>query len=1170
MAASFTVNTVTDAIDVSPGDGVCATAANECSLRAAIMETNALANEVVNGTAVADKININDGTYLFGISGTGEDLSATGDLDITDSLVLTGNVLDQAAVVINAGRRDRVFHILSNNKVINVEFNYLVITGGRSVDTRGGGGGICIKCEASDGEAYLPTGLGSQNPDINTNFNPGTGFFSGDTTRPNVVLRFVEVKDNYDLVSGSGIMNAGVLTIEDSIFRNNISSYFFRMATGQNGQFNNISQFTGGGNGGAISNWGGKLTIRRSIIDSNRSQTGGAIYSQTILAQFRDEQVLIENSQITNNQAFMGGAIFNVSGDWNFPSRKLIDYGFIISQSTIDNNQAEYSGGAIYNLGIGAMQLSNVTISNNLAADLGRPVLANKGGGIYHSGKVLDLVNTTISGNSAQDARRMGMAIADDAAGGDEIFIDVTQANVDPATNLPWRFSMLNSIVGDAISTDACNGTAGYENFITDIGGNVDDSGTCFSASTTAINGGAPRMKPISRAAVDDVVLAELANNGGIPGRELPDGTFPPTRALISGHAIDAGIDCSANDQRGFGREADTCDAGAFQTASNTKGLSTSAIELPVARNDLVVAAPGVDVFIPLSLLLANDNDPLQRGVVVFNNDSVQLLDQNGASVSVTRGSQVNNTGLIDFINFSAAPDFTGETGFSYTVSVTDPETGLTINSAKASVTVDVNDQNIAPVTFSQMFSVKPGEAVVSDLNGALSINDSDLISFDPEGSVLQYFIETEPAQGSISLNPDGSFIYTAHAVAKGTDGFTYVVKDEGGLTSKPASVSIYIETTNLMSMSDPSVSVEAGKIASIDLSNRSDRNHYFGLKRNSSVTQGEILWLNETTGELLYRANLNATGNDSFQYSVVDLEANSSAGQTSLYNGTATINILTSAINTQPVANSQELTGNSNLIKQIYLSATDLENDALLFQIETETTKGTLSSFDPASGSVIYTANPHESGTDSFNFTASDGLLKSVSATVKIDLSPPFNDVPVAKDDIAMTPNDLPINVNVLINDTDANSDDLLVSTDSIKSLQGGIVEVKGKGIIRYTPPSGFVGEDLIIYQIDDGYSGITSAKLKVTVIAASEGSYQTTGPDSSSQSPVLDDDSSSAADKRQSDTNANTTGDSDSKGSGGGGSVSLLFLFYLLMLILSGRIFAQYILQLRFYRTG
>jgi CSLREA domain-containing protein len=42
-SADFVVNMTTDIVDAAPGDGVCATAEGECSLRAAVQEANALA-----------------------------------------------------------------------------------------------------------------------------------------------------------------------------------------------------------------------------------------------------------------------------------------------------------------------------------------------------------------------------------------------------------------------------------------------------------------------------------------------------------------------------------------------------------------------------------------------------------------------------------------------------------------------------------------------------------------------------------------------------------------------------------------------------------------------------------------------------------------------------------------------------------------------------------------------------------------------------------------------------------------------------------------------------------------------------------------------------------------------------------------------------------------------
>src|SRR5262249_57996491 len=96
FAATFSVNSTADTVDVSPGNGVCADAANNCTLRAAIMETNALPG--------ADTIMLPAGTYLLTLpnaGGVNEDMDATGDLDVTDSLTING--AGSGSTIIQAG-----------------------------------------------------------------------------------------------------------------------------------------------------------------------------------------------------------------------------------------------------------------------------------------------------------------------------------------------------------------------------------------------------------------------------------------------------------------------------------------------------------------------------------------------------------------------------------------------------------------------------------------------------------------------------------------------------------------------------------------------------------------------------------------------------------------------------------------------------------------------------------------------------------------------------------------------------------------------------------------------------------------------------------------------------------------------------------------------------------
>jgi large repetitive protein len=125
---TFTVNSLNDAVDANPGDGLCETATgnHECTLRAAIQEANALF-----GT---DTIEVPAGTIVLTLAGAGENLSASGDLDITDGVRILGAGMDQT--IIDGGGLDRVFHLSTTARI---EMQGLTIRNGVASGASGGG-----------------------------------------------------------------------------------------------------------------------------------------------------------------------------------------------------------------------------------------------------------------------------------------------------------------------------------------------------------------------------------------------------------------------------------------------------------------------------------------------------------------------------------------------------------------------------------------------------------------------------------------------------------------------------------------------------------------------------------------------------------------------------------------------------------------------------------------------------------------------------------------------------------------------------------------------------------------------------------------------------------------------------------------------------------------------
>jgi len=106
----------------------CTVTPNNCALRGAILKAN--------DHAGADEIVLGAGTYLLSIDGTGEDLAATGDLDVRDELLIRGAGPELS--IIHAGSVDRVFHVRAPGERLTLRG--LEVTGGVCAPGDGGGG----------------------------------------------------------------------------------------------------------------------------------------------------------------------------------------------------------------------------------------------------------------------------------------------------------------------------------------------------------------------------------------------------------------------------------------------------------------------------------------------------------------------------------------------------------------------------------------------------------------------------------------------------------------------------------------------------------------------------------------------------------------------------------------------------------------------------------------------------------------------------------------------------------------------------------------------------------------------------------------------------------------------------------------------------------------------
>ena len=368
QAATFAVTSTADAVDASPGDGMCATAMGEgCTLRAAIQEANAAPG--------ADLIRLPAGVYALTLIGYNEDAAATGDLDLTDDVTLVGAGAAITSIAITSSS-DPAF--LTTDRVLDVAAGVTAALTG--VTIRDGwltnGGGI-----RNAGDLTL-TDVSISNNRVTFPFALGGGIANERGAQLTLIDSTVSGNSANDLsTTGGGIYNAGVLTLTNSTVSGNTA----------------LGRF---GSGGGIANVG-TLTLTESTISGNRALgrvgEGGGIYNTGTL--------ILPTSTISGNTASgsqepggrsRGGGISNTGM-------------LTLTQGTISGNRATGTavrpevvfrpeGGGIYNAG--TLTLTNGTISGNRAE--GR-ALPDEGGGMYNTG-TLTLTHATISDNTTDDA----------------------------------------------------------------------------------------------------------------------------------------------------------------------------------------------------------------------------------------------------------------------------------------------------------------------------------------------------------------------------------------------------------------------------------------------------------------------------------------------------------------------------------------------------------------------------------------------------------------------------------------------------------------------------------------------------------------------------------------------------------------------------------------------
>lgn len=282
-AATFTVSTGADDIDILLGDGVCATRSGTCSLRAAIMEANRRRG--------LDTIVLPAG--VFRIVGRSDDLGRmedyTGDLDIAEDLVLVGAGVGRTVI---EGRRGlRVF-----------EVNF-----GAHVTMRD----LTIRRSASD-------------------FVGGGIYNAGDLTLERVALRDNRASD------GGAIYSEGTLSLRQVSLSGNTATsppeygsggalYLRQHTTAILVDVWVARNHARAEGGGIFAESYARVSLTNVTLSGNRADRGGAIYDESL-------ELTLTNATISGNRARFGGGIRTYGA-------------LLLTNVTIADNSAEGGGG---------------------------------------------------------------------------------------------------------------------------------------------------------------------------------------------------------------------------------------------------------------------------------------------------------------------------------------------------------------------------------------------------------------------------------------------------------------------------------------------------------------------------------------------------------------------------------------------------------------------------------------------------------------------------------------------------------------------------------------------------------------------------------------------------------------------------------------------------------
>ncbi len=245
-----------------------------------------------------------------------------------------------------------------------------------------------------------------------------------------------------------------------------------------------------------------------------------------------------------------------------------------------------------------------------------------------------------------------------------------------------------------------------------------------------------------------------------------------------------------------------------------------------------------------------------------------------------------SNASLIDATTLS--PTFVADVNGTYVIGLVVSD-GM-MSSAKDTVTILV--ANVVPVPTFTLFSTNED-----------NIYKGELSATDENNDTLTYIKVTDPINGSLSLDANGSFIYTPTANYYGSDSFSYKVNDaqDDSLTQAVTITVISVSDTPLVTSSSPvSVNENQTSAMTITASDGDGDSIVYSL----SGTDASSFDINSTTGVLTFKTAPDYESKNSYSIVAQASDTNTTGTKEIIIN---ILNVLEPAIITDTVANVDE-----------------------------------------------------------------------------------------------------------------------------------------------------------------------------------------------------------------------------------------------------------------------